>query len=205
MITHCRNADATDWSLDLDHRVGLVVQVGWASLTAGTEVGIMADSTLVTVTLDVRALVLAKWAITEDTLVILFASQHWVRKRIVNRDEAVALVDEWSAPEASAAVVPVWAVEALVTNTEDGLVTAIAHGLMSDVAAWLEHSCYTIVHTGTQALSGWRESMLWVVTMLVGDMALNAEIEIWTVAAGNEAVLSSLNQARVASPDPLFG
>lgn len=204
MITHGRNADAANRSLDLDNRVSLAVKVGWASLAAGTEVGIMADSTLVTVTLDVVALVLAERAITVDTAVSLLASKHGVRNRIVDRHKAVTFVNERSTLEASTAVVPIWAVEALVADTENEIVTAIADGLMSDVAAWLEHFCHTILHTGRQGLSGWSEGVLWVVTVLIGNMALNAEIKVWAVIAGNEAVFSSLDETRVAGPNPLL-
>ena len=53
MITKSSDADIADWGLELNQRVSTIVWVGWASLAAGTEIGIVADSALVSVTLDV--------------------------------------------------------------------------------------------------------------------------------------------------------
>jgi hypothetical protein len=53
MITQSSNADIADWGLEFDERVGSVVAVRWASLTAGTEVGVVAYGALEAVSLDV--------------------------------------------------------------------------------------------------------------------------------------------------------
>tara|TARA_R110002060_G_scaffold37944_1_gene49066 strand:- start:966 stop:1199 length:234 start_codon:yes stop_codon:yes gene_type:complete len=52
MITESCDTDISDWGLELDERMGSVVAVRWAGLAAGTEVGVMADCALVSVTFD---------------------------------------------------------------------------------------------------------------------------------------------------------
>jgi len=58
----------------LDQRMSLVVRVDGKCFTVGTEVGVVADSTLVSVTSDIAlsGSSSANWAITIDTLVLLF-------------------------------------------------------------------------------------------------------------------------------------
>ena len=71
MITKSGNTDVANRCLELDEGMRLVVWVGWAGLAASTEVGVMADSTLVTITSDISlhttAVGVAKRSITEDT------------------------------------------------------------------------------------------------------------------------------------------
>lgn len=50
MVTHGSNAYIADRSLELDERMGPVVQVGWASLATRAKIRVMADGTLVAVT-----------------------------------------------------------------------------------------------------------------------------------------------------------
>lgn len=72
MITESGDTDITNRSLELDKWVCLVVVVGWAGLAVGTEVGVMADSALVTVTLDISlnaVACIAKRTVTVDTMV----------------------------------------------------------------------------------------------------------------------------------------
>jgi hypothetical protein len=129
MISKSSNADIADWSLELDQRVSSVVRVRRAGLAAGTEIGIVADSALVSITLDVclsTIALIAKRAVTVDTVVASLAAV-WSRQggnvveRLVNGHKSVARVDEAGVDDATCAEVPVWAVEALVTNTIDVL------------------------------------------------------------------------------------
>jgi hypothetical protein len=72
MITESGDADIADGGLELDERMSLVVWVRWDGFTAGTEVGIVANSTLVSVSLNVglgTIGVVAKRTITVDTVV----------------------------------------------------------------------------------------------------------------------------------------
>jgi hypothetical protein len=77
MITESCNADIANWSFELDERVSSVVIVGWAGLAASTEIGIVANGTLESVTLDVRRgsiAVIAKRSVTVDAVVASLAA-----------------------------------------------------------------------------------------------------------------------------------
>jgi hypothetical protein len=77
MVSHGRNADITYRSLELDKRMGLVMLIRWASLAAGTEIGIVANSALVTVTLDVNlncVTLVAERSVAVDTNVASLAA-----------------------------------------------------------------------------------------------------------------------------------
>lgn len=84
------------------------------SLAVGAEIGVVADSTLVAVTDDIRPLVLAKRTIAEDGVVSLGA-HWWIRNCLVDRNKAVSWVDVASTLHTSGAIIPVRAVHALVT------------------------------------------------------------------------------------------
>jgi hypothetical protein len=78
MITQSSNADIADWGLEFDERVGSVVSIRWASLTAGTEVGVVAYGALVAVTLDVglnSVVRVAERTITVDAVVAGLAAE----------------------------------------------------------------------------------------------------------------------------------
>lgn len=77
MITQSSDADITDRSLEFDKRMGSVVRVRWAGLAASTEVGIVADSALVTISLDIGLDTIgrvAKWPVTIDAVVTSFVA-----------------------------------------------------------------------------------------------------------------------------------
>jgi len=72
VITEGGDADIADRSLEFDERVRLVVGIRWAGFAAGTEIGVVADGTLVSVTLNVRLGtlgIIAKRTIAVDTVV----------------------------------------------------------------------------------------------------------------------------------------
>jgi hypothetical protein len=189
MVTHRRNANIADRGLELDKRMGPVVDIGWAGLAAGTEISVIADSALVAVTADVQGLRGTQWTITVNT-VVERGSRHRacvVGNRLVDGNEAVAWVDELGIWNAGLAVVPVWAVKALVTNAVDVLVTTIADGLVRDIASRVE-KCLGEGWQGGAFHCGCKR-MLWVVAMLHLVVAWNAEIKVLTVNASNEAIL----------------
>jgi hypothetical protein len=77
MVAQSSNADIADRGLEFDERVGSVVTVGWAGLTAGTEVGVVADCALVAVTLNISldsVVGVAKRTITVDAVVASLAA-----------------------------------------------------------------------------------------------------------------------------------
>jgi hypothetical protein len=77
MIADSGNADITDRCLEFDERVSSVVCVAGTGFAAGTEVGVMADGALVTVSLNVRLNTIAgvaKWSIAVDAVVASLAA-----------------------------------------------------------------------------------------------------------------------------------
>lgn len=103
--------------------MGAVVAVRGDCLAVGTEIRVMADCALVPNTLDVRLalLVLAERSIAVDAIVADDrGAGFW--QGFVDGNEAMLRVDELGALDASGAVVPVRAVEALVADAVDELV-----------------------------------------------------------------------------------
>lgn len=127
MITHGRNANVADWSLEFDERMGAVVEIRWARFTVGAKIGIVADGALVSVTLNVRLTAIAsiaKRSVTVDAVVTSLAGECAgqrcdVIKRFVERDESVAWVDEGGIWKASSTEIPIGAIEALVADSVD--------------------------------------------------------------------------------------
>jgi hypothetical protein len=109
----------------------------------------------------------------------------------------MAWVDELRIGNAILAIIPVWAIKTLMTDTIDVLVTAVADSLVRDIAARIKKSLRKRLQNGL--CNSWCECMLWIVTMLGLLMAWNAEIEVLTVDAGNEVGLRVFLNARVAS------
>lgn len=116
------DGDVTDWCLELDQRMGLVVFVRGSSLAICTEVRVVADCTLESITTNVVLATLdsAQWTIAVNAEVSLWA---WAiqGQRFVERGESVTRVNLCGTEVASGAVVPVWAVQALVTDADDCL------------------------------------------------------------------------------------
>jgi len=129
MVTHGCNTDIANRSLELDERVGLVVSIGWASLTTGTKVGVVADGTLISVALNVclgSACTGTERTITVDAVVASLSSAVFrqcgrIEKSLVDWDKSVLRVNEARIDDACGAVIPIWAIEALVTDTIDVL------------------------------------------------------------------------------------
>jgi hypothetical protein len=103
----------------------------------------MADSALVSVTFDVcltTIALVAKRAVTVNAvvacLVAVWSSQSGnVIERLVDRDKTMARVNEARVDNTTGAEIPIWAVEALVANAIDVLVTTITDSVMTRVAA----------------------------------------------------------------------
>jgi hypothetical protein len=171
VITQSSDRDVANRSLELDERVRSVVWVRGASLAAGTEVSIVADSALVTVSLDERLSAVArvaKWPVTVYAMVASLVDEGtgqrcMIVKRFIDRHKSVTGVDEAGVGNASRAVIPVRAVETLVANTENGLVTSITDSIVTDVAARSKESLSNAIKVNI--LNSWKEGMLRVVAM----------------------------------------
>jgi hypothetical protein len=98
----------SDRSLKLDEWVSAVVLVGWKGFTVGTEVGVVADGTLIAHTRDVALgwLVLAQGAIAEDAVVDLVDTGRF-SEGVVNGHEPMVGVILRSGREAVLAVIPI--------------------------------------------------------------------------------------------------
>lgn len=109
--------------------MSVVVLIAWMSLAVLAKVGVVADSALVAGAFNVRQVlfVLAERTVAVDAVVAITAVER-LSKRLIDRDEAVARMNELGILDAVGAIIPVWAVQALVTNTVDKLVAAIADG-----------------------------------------------------------------------------
>lgn len=94
--------------------------VSWQSFATGTEVGVMADYTLVPVTGDVGKLVLAKRTITENAIMGFYSCGR-LGDCFIDRDKAMARVILWSVLNTLPAVVPVRTTQALVADTHNAL------------------------------------------------------------------------------------
>jgi hypothetical protein len=96
-------------------------------------------------------------------------------------------VDDLGALNTFRAVVPVRAVQALVTNTVDELVAAVADCRMACIPAGRAQS----IGQGRQGSvqSGSLESMAWVMTVLVADMAVQAQIVVIARGACDKVLL----------------
>jgi hypothetical protein len=126
------DADVAHRRLELDERMGLVVFIGRVGLAAGTEVEIMADSTLVTSAANIRGPAaggLAHGAVAADAHMnrLRCEARIWgIGKGLVDRGEAVARVDKAGIHYTVSAVVPIRALEALVADASNVLIQCVS-------------------------------------------------------------------------------
>jgi hypothetical protein len=205
----CRcDVHTTDHSLELDERVSFVVEVGWTSLATGTEVGVVTYGTLVAVSNNIRRLVATEWSVAVDAIVASLSklSSTGIADWFIDGNEAMSGVDEAGIDNTCRAIVPVRAVEALVTDTKDVLlalalhfqrgqafaylVTTITNGVVARVAAWLKKSLGKRIQG--HIFNSRSKGMLWVVAMLKTHMTWNAEIKVITGSASDKAFLGKL-------------
>ena len=106
------------WCLKLDERMCSIVVVCRKSLAVGAKISVVANSTLVAITNDVGILVCAKWAIAMDAIVTLGSCRR-VGYGFVEWDEAVIGVVTSSILDTAGAVIPIWAIQALVADSND--------------------------------------------------------------------------------------
>jgi hypothetical protein len=100
--------------------------------------------------------------------------------RIINRlidwDKSMAGVDEASVGNAGRAEVPIWAVETLMADAKDVLVTPITDSIVPNVAARSKQSLRH--HIKVRVFNCRNESVLGVVAMLHCDVARDAKIVV---------------------------
>jgi hypothetical protein len=137
----------------------------------------MADGTLVAIASNPSRVSLAEGPVAVDTLVDLGAPTG-IWDGLINGSESMSGMGDSRVFDAIGAVVPVGAVQALVANPVDILVTSIAKSKMAHVAAG-----------GTEQLSHRIKScffrdgckrVAWVVAMLQADVARNTKVVVFT-------------------------
>jgi hypothetical protein len=178
--------------------VSTVVVVAGQSLARRAEVRVVAHSALVADTRDVWLvnLIPAKRTVAVNARM---ASEHrlGLGDRVVDGREAVASMLERSLSNARAAVVPVWAVQALVADTKDSLVAAIADGVVANMTARGKGNLGGDAEDS--ALGGRLEAVRGVVAVLVGGVARDAQVEVIASCASDKLVLRQNIHAVVAS------
>jgi hypothetical protein len=191
-----------DRSLELNQGMSLVVSVNGAGLAVGTKVQIIADSTFVSGATDVIGVRLASGA-KRSVAANANMDGRWctspdISEWLIDRRKSVARVDDLHRLDASRTVVPVRTVEALVTDTCDVLVAAIANGVVHMVTAWAHLGCNMMGHFGSLDSGG--KSVLGVMAVLVLSEAWLAEIEVFADGAMKKLGLRVFLHTAVACP-----
>jgi hypothetical protein len=106
-------------------------------------------------------------------------------------------MNEMSICNARRAEVPIGALQALVANAIDVLITSIADSVMTNITAWSKKSLGYHIKLGI--FNCWRKGMLGMMAMIHADMARNAKIKVWASSASNEILFGEFLDAGVAS------
>jgi hypothetical protein len=205
VIAHGGDRDVPDRGLELDEGVRFVVGVGRVGLAVGTEVRIVADGALVPVSGDVRLKAvggIAERSIAIDA-VVTGPADEWSALGgvgLVHRDKLVLRVDKAGVDETLRAVVPVWTVHTLVANTIDVLVTSVTDSTVAYVAARRKQGVGYDVKLRT--LDGRSEGVLWIVAVLQGDVARDAEVVVLAGRAGDEVLVGPFCNGSSALSNP---
>lgn len=125
VLTSSGHADMSNWALELNQRVGLVVSVERTGFAVGAKIGVIADGALVANSTDVGRICLgtcAKRAIAANTDM---NCADWARadnhELIVDGHEAMVGMSEVGVKNAACTVIPIRAFQTLVTHTSDVL------------------------------------------------------------------------------------
>jgi len=122
LLTEGSDRDVSDWCLEHDQWMGAIVAERGNSFTAGTQVGIVTDCTLVASAADVLLVRFdsTKGTIAKDAKVDFFLPLE-IRKLFEHSGKAVTRMDFICAEDTSRAEVPVRAAQTLVADTKDML------------------------------------------------------------------------------------
>jgi hypothetical protein len=193
-----------DRSLELDQRMGLVVEVSWASLAVLAEVRVVAHGALVAnAANEINRRAFAERAITLDTDMHRPRSgsnidgHRWFDV-LVDRGEPVAGMDKVRVDVAVIAVVPVRTIQALVTHAVDALVAAVTIGIMGLATTGCKALSDLLGEDG--AFGSRNEGMLGMVAMLIALEAHLAKIKVLAVGAVDKLRVLQLAEATVAGP-----
>lgn len=173
-----------------------VVRVGRQGFTVCAKVSIVADGALVAHARDVSA-VTAERTVAANAVVPSRTCLIDDLKRLIDRHEAVAGVNEVGTLVAARAVVEVRAVQALVANAVNLLVAAVADRMVILSAARLTSSRCGFLKN--RRISSGGECVGWVMAVSTANVARDAEIKVIAVVAGDKLGIVIDGDARIAS------
>jgi len=177
--------------------MSLVVVVERRSLAIGAEVQVIADSTLVSIAEDVVQVGLAKRSITSNAgMHGLAAELRSNVDRLEDWNELVAWMGLAGGLDADRAVVPIWTAQALMADSNDGRLASIADSIVASSAAGVQQSGADGIER--RLLSDRSEPVHGVMSVLLGNMAWEADIEVLADGASHEALLRQRSDAAVA-------
>jgi len=175
-----------------------VVVVSRKGLATRTEVGVITDSALVANSADVilGRFALAQGTVTEDAIVdFMFPSRF--TNTIVNLHEPMTRVALRSSQNAIGAEVPIGAGQALVTNTNDTLVTAVTDSGVSELPARKTARGDQILQAEV-SVRPQVEGVTRVVSMLIPEKAAKAKIIVLTLITADEVAFVGFTAASIA-------
>lgn len=203
MFASSYDVDVTNGGLELDQGMGLVVSVRRARLALGAEVHIVTNGTLVAVADNVviarAVIVVAQRAIAAYSDVGQSAGDRANVGRLewlVDRNEPMAGMNKLGRLVAGRAIVPVRALKALVPNTADVLLTAIADSVVELVAARSKTALHLRLGTSPGYHRG--KGVLGVMSVAILGKADLAKIEVVTCLAMDKFGLRQVLNAAVA-------
>jgi hypothetical protein len=166
----------------------------------------MADGTLVAISNNVRVVGfvggIAKRSITVDfvmcdSVTVCHERLVDITKRFIDWYKSMAWVDKSSVDDAGSAVVPIRAVETLVSDTVDVLITTITYSMVSSVAARFKKLiCKRIQRS---IFNSGCKGVFRVMAVLKSDVAGNTEVVVIAYSASNKVCLGEFLDARIAS------
>lgn len=201
----------TNWSLELDQWVGLIVVMSRHGFAIRAEVCVGTNSAFVSVALDVRfaASVRAKRTIAIDAAVDLSSSTK-IGDWLVQSRKPMARVNLIGAKDACRAEVPVWTFQALVSHSSDVLkgegwsakppkgilcciqktclVASITNCLVYNTSSGPAKAHNTRRYL-CGVIGGCFKSMPWVMAMFVTGEAQEAQVEVRAVLASHKFML----------------
>jgi hypothetical protein len=167
----------------------MVMSIGGMGLAVCAEISVIADRALKADALDVRLLllVLAEGTIAVDANVAVAAGNR-LSQWLIDGDEAMSRMYVLGALDALGTEVPVRAVQTLVADTVDELLTSIADSGVSYITTSIAEKVGQSRHACVG--SGGLESMTGVMTVLVVNMALQAQVVVLARCASNKLCLT---------------
>lgn len=204
MVAKGGNIAIAHRGLELDHRMRLVVWIGGITLAAGAEIGIVADGTFEAIASDVALtpIIVAKRSIAIDAVVTRFAMKDTsetgkVTQSLINRHKSMLRMNGICVWETCRTEIPIRAVQALVADSIDVLVTSVTNGVVAHISARRQQRLGD--RREMSAINGGHEWVSRIMAVKIIHMAGHAHVVIGALNTRDEMLLSEFCEARVAS------